>query len=135
MTPPAPPLGGRYSLERPLLWSRTEQHWMAIEVSSGRLVIVAICEPGRVSSLAAAQGVGHRHLAKILDVIRELPPGSFPDRIQVPVGAGVAVAEHVPGRTLRRTLDEGPLHAAKAVAWVLRLADAVQALHAAGAVH
>jgi len=108
---------------------------MAIEVSSGRLVVLAICDPGRLSSLSAALGVTHRHLAKLIDLVRDVPPGAFPERVKLPAGAGVAVAEHVPGRTLRAALDDGPLHAAKAVAWVLRLADAVQALHAVGAVH
>jgi hypothetical protein len=108
---------------------------MAIEVSSGRLVVVAICEPARLRSLATARGLTHRHLATILDVVRDIPAAAFPDRVRVPSGAGVVVAEHLPGITLRKTLDDGPIHAAKAVAWVLRLADAVQSLHALGVVH
>jgi hypothetical protein len=108
---------------------------MAIEVSSGRLVVVAICESVRLRSLAAARGVTHRHLATLIDVLRDVPAGAFPDRVQIPPGAGVAIAEHVPGITLKKALDDGPLHTAKAVAWVLRLADAVQALHAIGTVH
>ncbi|HVR18430.1 MAG TPA: hypothetical protein VMS65_01995, partial [Polyangiaceae bacterium] len=135
MTQPRPPLGGRYSLERPLLTSRAEHHWMAIEVSSGRLVVVAICESSRLRSLAAARGVTHRHLATLIDVVRDVPAGAFPERVQIPPGAGVAIAEHVPGITLKKALDDGPLHTAKAVAWVLRLADAVQAVHAIGTVH
>jgi hypothetical protein len=108
---------------------------MAIEVSSGRLVVVAICESVRLRSLAAARGLTHRHLATLVDVVRDVPAGAFPDRVQVPSGAGVAIAEHLPGITLKKALDDGPLHTAKAVAWVLRLADAVQALHAIGTVH
>jgi hypothetical protein len=135
MTLTRTPLGGRYSLERPLLSSRDERHWMAIEVATGRLVLVAICESGKQSSLLAARGVTHRHLSSLIDVVREIPTGTFPDRVKVPAGAVAGVAEHVPGRTLRAVLEDGPLHAAKAVAWVLRLADAVQALHAVGSVH
>ena len=108
---------------------------MAIEVASGRLVVVAICEPAKQSSLSAARGVTHRHLASLIDVVREIPAGTFPDRVKVPSGGVAGVAEHVPGKTLRSVLADGPLHAAKAVAWVLRLADAVQALHAVGSVH
>jgi hypothetical protein len=135
MTLTRTPLGGRYSLERPLLSSRDERHWMAIEVATGRLVVVAICESARQGTLAPARGVTHRHLTSLIDVVREIPAGTFPDRVKVPAGAVAGVAEHVPGRTLRSLLEQGPLHAAKAVAWVLRLADAVQALHAVGSVH
>ncbi|HEX6271913.1 MAG TPA: hypothetical protein VFZ53_02685 [Polyangiaceae bacterium] len=108
---------------------------MAIEVSSGRLVVVAICESARLASLSAARGLTHRHLLTIIDIVKDIPRGAFPERVQVPAGAVAVVAEHVPGVTLKKSLDDGPIHAAKAVAWVLRLADAVQALHAVGAVH
>jgi hypothetical protein len=108
---------------------------MAIEVATGRLVVLAICEAARLGSLSAARGLTHRHLTSIIDVMREVPEGAFPERVKVPAEACVAIAEHVPGRSLFAALAEGQLHAAKAVAWTLRLADAVQALHAVGAVH
>ena len=60
---------------------------MAIEVSSGRLVVVAICESVRLSSLAAARGLTHRHLATLIDVVRDVPAGAFPDRVQIAVGS------------------------------------------------
>jgi serine/threonine protein kinase len=126
-------LGGRFSLERPLLSSESQQRWMAIEASSGRLVVVALAEPGRLSTFG--KGVTHRHLVGILDVVKEVDPKCFPPEVKLPLGAGFAVAEHLPGRSLRSLIEAGPLHPAKAVAWILRLADAVQALHAAGAVH
>ncbi len=135
MTEPRPLLGGRYSLERPVTSTPDGQSWMAIEAVSGRLVVVAVAEPGRLSTLVPARDVRHRHLATVIDIVKEVGPESFPPEVKLPVGAGAAVAEHVPGRTLRAVLEAGPLHPAKAVAWVLRLADAVQALHAAGAVH
>jgi len=126
-------LGGRFSLERPLL-SRADQHcWMAIEAKSGRLVVVALAEPGRLSTFG--KGVTHRHLVGIIEVEKEVDPHAFPPEVKLPLGAGFAVAEHVPGKSLKSLLEAGPLHPAKAVAWILRLADAVQALHAAGAVH
>jgi hypothetical protein len=128
-------LGGRYSLERPVLSSPGEQHWMAIEAASGRLVVVAVADPGRLSTLQPARNVRHRHLATIIDVVREVTPDAFPESVTLPAGAGAAVAEHVPGKTLRAMLENGPLHPAKAVAWVLRLVDAVQVLHSSGAVH
>ncbi len=108
---------------------------MAIEVATGRLVVLAICDGARLAALSAARGLTHRHLASIVDVMRDVPEGAFHERVKVPAGSCVAIAEHVPGRSLRAALNDGPLHAAKAVAWTLRLADAVQALHAVGAVH
>jgi hypothetical protein len=108
---------------------------MAIEASSGRLVVVTVADPGRLSTLEPARGVKQRHLATVIDVVTEVAPRTFPESVKLPVGAGAAVAEHVPGRTLRAVIAEGPLHPAKAVAWTLRLIDALSALHSAGAVH
>ena len=130
---PRPLLAGRYSLERSLASSESAQRWMAIEAASGRLVVVALAEPGRLMSFG--RGVSHRHLATITEVVKEVEPQAFPTDVKLPIGAGFAVAEHVPGKSLRTLLEAGPLHPAKAVAWTLRLADAVQALHVAGAVH
>lgn len=133
MTEPRPLLGGRYSLERPLLSAPNEHRWMAIEAASGRLVVVALAEPGRLSTFG--KGVTHRHLVSVTEVLKEVDPAAFPADVKLPIGAGVAVADHRPGQSLRQALESGPLHPAKAVAWALRLADAIQALHAAGAVH
>jgi hypothetical protein len=133
MNEPRALLAGRYSLERPLASSENAQRWMAIEAASGRLVVVALAEPGRLSSFGRA--VTHRHLVSIIEVVKEVEPQAFPVDVKLPLGAGFAVAEHMPGKSLRTLLEAGPLHPAKAVAWTLRLADAVQALHATGAVH
>ncbi len=113
--------------------SEGEQRWMAIEATSGRLVVVALAEPGRLSTFG--RGVTHRHLVTLIDVVKEVEAHAFPPDVKLPLGAGFGVAEHLPGRSLRSLLEAGPLHPAKAVAWALRLADAIQALHAAGAVH
>ncbi len=126
-------LGGRYSLERPLLSALNQQSWMAIEAATGRMVVVALVEPGRLSTFG--RGVTHRHLVAVTEVVKEFDARAFPPEVKLPLGAGFAVADHLPGRSLRATLEAGALHPAKAVAWALRLADAVQALHAAGAVH
>lgn len=133
MTEPRPLLGGRYSLERPLLSAPNGHRWMAIEASSGRLVVVALAEPGRLSTFG--KGVTHRHLVTVTDVMKEVDPSAFPGDVKLPIGAGAAVADHRPGQSLRQAVESGPLHPAKAVAWALRLADAIQALHAVGAVH
>src|SRR5690348_12042728 len=106
MTEPHPLLGGRYSLERPLASSDGAQRWMAIEASSGRLVVVALAEPGRLSTFG--RGVTHRHLVSIIEVVKEVSPQAFPAEVSMPLGAGYAVAEHVPGRSLRSLLERGP---------------------------
>jgi serine/threonine protein kinase len=128
-------LGGRYSLERPLSSSADKRAWMAIDGSTGRLVVVGLVSAGRMSTLEPALGVKHRNLASIDDVVRSLPDDAFPPEVSLPGGAGVVVAEHAPGVSLRSVLEKSPLHPAKAVAWVMRLAEAVQALHATGAIH
>src|SRR6516225_3463363 len=91
MNEPRPLLTGRYSLERPLLSSDGAQRWMAIEAATGRLVVVALAEPGRLSTFG--RSVTHRHLVTITDVVKELEPHAFPPEVKLPVGAGFAVAE------------------------------------------
>jgi hypothetical protein len=108
---------------------------MAIDGSSGRLVVIGLVSAGRMSTLEPALGVKHRNLASIEDMVRSLSDDAFPPDVTLPGGAGVVVAEHVPGVSLRAVLERSPLHPAKAVAWVMRLAESVQALHAAGAIH
>jgi hypothetical protein len=70
-----------------------------------------------------------------VDVVRDVDPQSLPEGVVIPTAGGVAVAEHMPGNTLRAQLDAGPVNPTKAVAWTLRLAEAVQVLHQAGGVH
>ncbi|RYZ01547.1 MAG: hypothetical protein EOO73_35100 [Myxococcales bacterium] len=92
-------------------------------------------EAGRLATLEAAKGVKHRHLASIVAVVREVDPQSLPEGVVVPTAGGIAVAEYLPGTTLKQQLDAGVVNSTKAVAWTLRLAEAVQALHQAGGVH
>jgi serine/threonine protein kinase len=108
---------------------------MAIDGTSGRLVVVGLVSAGRLSTLEPAVGVKHRNLASLEEIVHSLPPDAFPPDVTLPGGAGVAIAEHAPGISLRALIARGALHPAKAVAWVTRLADAVQALHSAGAIH
>ena len=105
MTEPRPLLGGRYSLERPLLSAPNGHRWMAIEASSGRLVVVALAEPGRLSTFG--KGVTHRHLVTVTEVLKEVDPSSFPADVTLPLGAGCAVADHRPGQSLRQALESG----------------------------
>jgi hypothetical protein len=92
-------------------------------------------EAGRLATVESAKGVKHRNLASVIEVVRDVDALSLPEGVVIPTAGGVAVAEYMPGTTLKKQLDSGALNAAKAVAWTLRLAESVQALHQAGGVH
>jgi serine/threonine protein kinase len=128
-------VGGRYAFGGMLKNSQGALRWVGADSESGRRVVMMSADPTRLSTLDAARGVKHRHLTYVLDVLRDVDPSSLPGGRALPAGHGVAVAEYVPGRTLHGELLKDGMNPSKAVAWVLRLADAVQALHAAGAVH
>lgn len=98
-------------------------------------MIAVATEAGRLATLESAKGVKHRHLASVVDVVRDVDPQALPEGVVIPTAGGVAVAEYLPGATLRGQLEAGPVNAAKAVAWTVRLAESVQALHQAGGVH
>jgi hypothetical protein len=111
------------------------RRWLATETDTGRRVIAMAAEAGRLATLEAAKGVKHRHLASIVHVVRDVSPQALPEGVVIPTAGGVAVAEYLPGTTLKAQLEAAPLNAAKAVAWTVRLAESVQALHQAGGVH
>lgn len=92
-------------------------------------------EAGRLATLESAKGIKNRHLASVIEVVRDVDTQSLPEGVVIPTAGGVAVAEYMPGTTLRGQLEAGALNASKAVAWTLRLAESVQALHQAGGVH
>lgn len=115
--------------------SQGPRRWLATESDTGRRVIAVATEAGRLATLESAKGVKHRHLAGVVEVVRDVDPQSIPEGVMIPTAGGVAVAEYMPGTTLKAQLDAGPVNAAKAVAWTLRLAESVQALHQAGGAH
>src|SRR5262245_56946611 len=125
MTEERPPLGGRYALQRALQSATGLERFFGVNVSTGKRVVVALVEAGRKSALQPAVGIKHVYLAAIVDVLpadaRELPEGTT-----VPAGAVAVVAEHIPGRSLRAQLQSAKLHPARAVAWTLRLCEALQ---------
>lgn len=108
---------------------------MGVEQDSGRRVVLAVADAGRLATLDSARGVKHRHLTSVLQIARDVDPGSLPSGQALRPGFGVAVAEFVPGTTLHGELARSGMNPSKAVAWILRVADAMQALHSAGAVH
>jgi serine/threonine protein kinase len=134
MVEPRLPLAGRFTFAGLLRSSVGPRRWLASDGSGGRFIAVAL-EAGRLSTLEAAKGVKHRHLAAVIDVVREVDPQALPEGVVIPPAGGVAVAEYLPGTTLKTQLQAGALNASKAVAWTLRLAESVHVLHQAGGVH
>lgn len=135
MSDPRLPLAGRFAFTALLRISHGPRRWIATENGTGRRVVAVATEAGRLSTLEAAKGVRHRHLAGVVDVARDVDPQSLPEGVTIPTAGGVAIAEYMPGTTLRSQLEAGVVNPAKAVAWTLRLAESVQALHQAGGVH
>ncbi|HEX3777274.1 MAG TPA: hypothetical protein VHV51_22530, partial [Polyangiaceae bacterium] len=134
MADPRTPIAGRYVFAGLLKNTQPTERWVATD-ESGRRVVVAVADAGRLTTLDSAHGVKHRHLAGLIEVVRDVDAASVPAGKALPPGHGVAIAEFVPGKTLHSDLAKAGMNPSKAVAWILRLADAVQALHTAGAVH
>ncbi|HXK20706.1 MAG TPA: hypothetical protein VNG33_23005 [Polyangiaceae bacterium] len=135
MPDPRLPLAGRFAFAGLLRVSQGPRRWLATESDSGRRVIAVATEAGRLATLESAKGVKHRNLASVVDVVRDVDPQALPEGVIIPTAGGVAIAEYIPGTTLKSQLETAPVNAAKAVAWTLRLAESVQALHQAGGVH
>src|SRR5829696_6117940 len=123
MSDPRLPLAGRFTFAGLLRTSQGPRRWLATESDTGRRVIAVATEAGRLATLETAKGVKHRHLAGLIEVVRDVDPQSLPEGVVVPTAGGVAVAEFLPGSTLKQQLDAGPVNPAKAVAWTLRLAE------------
>lgn len=135
MTRPRTLLSGRYAYQTRLRGERDEPRWIASEVGTGRRVVALVTKPARLGAIQASSGVVHRHLAGVIEVHRSFDASAIPDSDEPARGFGVAIAEYVAGKTLHQHLAGQPMTPVKAVAWILRLADAVQALHSKGAVH
>jgi hypothetical protein len=135
MSDPRLPLAGRFTFSGLLRTSQGPRRWLATESDTGRRVIAVATEAGRLATLESAKGVKHRHLAGVIEVVRDVDPQSLPEGVVIPTAGGVGVAEYMPGVSLKSQVDAGALNPAKAVAWTVRLAESVQALHQAGGVH
>lgn len=135
MEAPRAPLAGRYRFLRGLQAGAKSVCWLATDQRTGHPVIVASLGAARVAGLEGVVGVRHRHLAPILDVVHgprqdELPSTGAPLYV-----TALAVAQFVSGRSMHEQLRPGPVAPAQAVAWLLRLVDAVESMHAIGGLH
>jgi serine/threonine-protein kinase len=131
---PAPaPLAGRYHFARSIQAGTNALAWLATDQEFGKQVVACALGEIRLKALERAVGVEHAYLATILDMVQKPTPEVIPaEGLQV---AAVAIAEYVPGLTLYDQLRAGALPVSDAVTMIARAAEAVQALHAAGAVH
>jgi len=135
MADPRTPVAGRYAFSGALRNSQALERWVGVEQESGRRVVLAVADAGHLATLDSARGVKHRHLTSVIEIARDVTPSSLASGQPLRAGFGVAIAEFVPGTTLHSELARGGMNPSKAVAWILRVADALQALHSAGAVH
>lgn len=135
MEAPRTPLAGRYRYLNSYKTADGTVRWSAIDAEGGKPVLAAVLPVNKLAQLDAVRGAKHLHLSAILDVVREPEPNSLPGGLRLPAGAAVAVAELVSGLTLRGQLKRGRIHPYKAVAWALRLADALATIHQKGSVH
>ncbi len=134
MQPPRTLLAGRYRWVETYPLPDGGCWWVAIDGDTGQHVVAAAVGQRDVSRWEAVKGERHVHLAAITDVVTKPDPAAVPGG-SLASGAGVAVAELVPGQTLHGQLARGRVHPFKAVAWLLRLVDAVQLLHHRGGPH
>ena len=135
MADPRIPVAGKYGFAGVLKNSQALERWVGVEQDTGRRVVLAIADAGRLATLDSARGVKHRHLTSVLEIARDVDAASLPSGQPLRPGFGVAIAEFVPGTTLHSELARSGMNPSKAVAWILRVSDAMQALHSAGAVH
>jgi serine/threonine protein kinase len=113
----------RYRAEEPLPGHGTRRAFTGTDEQSGKRVVLIELSANDAGSLGPALRVEHAHLAKVLDVIQEL-------------GSAVLVVEHVGGTTLDEHVSVTPSdHPVEAVRTILRVADAVSAIHLLGGAH
>jgi hypothetical protein len=119
---PGAVVDGKYEIQH-ALGNGDARAFVATDQSAKRPVLLIEVPPTRRASLAPAVGIEHAHLAKL---------HGFVDA----GGAVFAVTDHVVGETLQARLSriekKTPVDAVRSA---LRVADAVSALHQAGAVH
>jgi hypothetical protein len=117
-------LAGRYRVGESLGGTAPHESFLATEIDHETPVVLLAVSAEQASSLAAAKGVEHAHLGTLIDVIL------------LDDGRHVAVATRVSGQTLAERLAAvGKKPPVDAVRSALRVAEALNTLHAADAVH
>ena len=98
--------------------------FLGVEEATGAPVVLMLVSTAEATALEKAKGVEHAHLGRLFDVVK-----LEDDR-------HVAVASRIDGETLEeRVRTSGKKEPVAAVRMALRVADALHALHDAGATH
>lgn len=116
-------LESKYRVGEPLAVATPPACFAGTVTSTDEPVVLVEIDAALAPQFARAKSVHHMYLARIHDVI------------QAPTGQMLLVCERVTGETLAKRLEQGPKPAVDAVRSALRVADALSALHDAGAVH
>lgn len=135
MEAPRAALAGRYRFLRGLQIGPKAVSWIATDQRTGHPVIVASLGAGRVAGLEGVVGVKHSHLAAILGMIHNPKPQELPNPAAPPSVHTLAVAEFASGASMHERLRGGPPTPAQAVAWLLKVVEALQSMHAIGGLH
>lgn len=129
-------LAQRYELQRPVPSTRGDRGWTAVDVTTGTVVRVAVVDAREAGRLEKLLGARQLHLTGVIQLITEFDRGELPAGTRVDTSSMLAIVEHVTGATLHRQLAaQGPILPFKAVAWCLRLLDALEVLHRRGVAH
>src|SRR5512133_765112 len=135
MRPPRPALLNRYAIDQPIDLGDAIQRFIGSDVTTGQTIVLAFLPPEMLELLARARAATHRHLAGILAVVDSPLPPAFPGLVEMaPTGPGV-VAELVRGRSLAQLARNEPMPMDRAVAWTIRILEALQVLHNQHSVH
>lgn len=117
-------LAGRYRVGESLGGAPPNESFLATDIDHEKPVVLLVVSADQATSLSAAKGVEHAHLGTLLDVLL------------LDDGRHVAVATRVPGQTLGERLSVvGKKPPVDAVRSALRVAEALNTLHSANAVH
>jgi serine/threonine protein kinase len=135
MLEPNAKLAGRYRFVESVQAGAKSVTWLAEDEQTQRRVVASAIGGARLSTLTSIVGVEHPHLATIIDVITDPSPLEIPSERGPVKAAAVALAEYVPGIVLSDQLKRGKLAPRHAVDLILRVANAVSALHARGGAH
>ncbi len=101
---------------------------VGIDIRTGQVVTLSPVSRPVATRLAAARGVSHRHLAQVLEIVELTEPGDLA-LLGLDEPMPVVVVEAVRGPTLRSTLVDRPCGLDRSVAYTVRLAEGLRALH------
>jgi serine/threonine protein kinase len=128
-------LASRYEIVNSVPGDAASSCFFGIDTTAGRSVVVRLTAPPQSRWLAAARGATHRYLASVIDVVDSPDIQAFPPTATFIAGTQAIVAEALRGPSLREHIQTEPLGLDRAVAWTLRIAEAIRSLHTRGAAH